>query len=88
MTFQKTVFVDSRSNISNFVLILFCFEDSLYNFMTFIIFVILGKFLEKFGDLLMILDVLDLFLLEHNWFEVLFAESEINLSHRGFLMHR
>ena len=88
MTFQKTVFVDSISNISNFVLILFCFEDSLYNFLTFIIFVILGKFLEKFGDLLMILDVLDLFLLEHNWFEVLFAESEINLSHRGFLMHR
>ena len=88
MTFQKTVFVDSISNISNFVLILFCFEDSLYNFLTFIIFVILGKFLEKFGDLLMILDVLDLFLLEHNWFEVLFAESEINLSHRGFLMNR
>lgn len=68
--------------MSNFVLLLFSFEDSLHSFLNFIIFVISGKFSEKSDYLLLtILDVLDLFLLQHNSFEVLFAESEIDLNH-------
>lgn len=72
-------------------MLLFSFEDSLHSFLNFIIFVFLGKFSEKSDYLLlMILDVLDLFLLQHNLFEVLFAESDMDLNHcRVFLMcHR